>query len=239
MKYLFITLVTVGMMFWIDQTLIETKTDMDNDNEIDDMIEIVDQYNLQLSNLQTTIKESRKITDINSFIATINGYQLSMQENEENSRIKFESDRQESTGISESLLLVRTDEQKNHYQVIYTITSTEAAPDVLNLYKERTRTITNELFTENAQYFTCVEAWNDGIIDIVCLINFLNKRLNLTIIDEINEPHFHSWTGFTPDWNNKLKQQNDEKINVQIAVRERIGERTTVTIGTPILIHEY
>ncbi|SFM16260.1 TATA-box binding [Gracilibacillus orientalis] len=239
MKYLFILLATVGMMFFVDQLFIETKTNIANQKEIDDMIELVEEQNLKLSNLQTTIRESMEISDIDSFISKINGYQLTIQKNdEEHNRLKFDSDRQENSDITETLLLVRTNEQENQYQVIYTISMTETAPAVLKVYKEKINSMTNELFTENAQYFSCVDAWKDGIIDIVCFIDFVKSTLNMTIIDETKEPHFNTWTGFTPKWENKLKQ-NDEEINLQIAVRERIGDRTTVTIGTPILIHEY
>ncbi|MGP4038881.1 YwmB family TATA-box binding protein [Gracilibacillus sp. D59] len=239
MKYFFITFAAVGMMFFIDQLLIETKSNIDNQNEIDDMIEIVDQQNLNLSNLQTTIKEEQEIADIQSFISRINGYQLNIQgQGVDRSRLKFVSDRQENDGISESILLVRTNEQQNRYQVIYTITLNKTTPEGLKEYKEKIKTITNGLFTENAQSFSCVEAWKSGIIDIVCLIDFVKSTLNMTVIDETKESHFYTWTGFTPNWENELKQ-NDEEINLQIAVRERIGDRTTVTIGTPILIHEY
>ncbi len=243
MKYLFLLLATVGMMFFIDQLLIETKTNTESQNELEDMIEIVEEQNLNLSKLQTTIKESREISDLQSFISKINGYHLNMQaDDKEHNRLKFDSDRQENNGITESILLVRTNEQQNRYQVIYTINMTETTnkttPEVLEVYKEKVNSITNELFTEDAQYFSCVEAWEDGIIDIVRFIDFVKSRLKMTIIDEVKEPHFNTWTGFTPNWENKLKQ-NDEEINVQIAVRERIGDRTTITIGTPILIHEY
>ncbi|WP_018930773.1 YwmB family TATA-box binding protein [Gracilibacillus lacisalsi] len=239
MKYFFILLATVGMMFSVDQLLTETKTNIENQKEIDELIELVEEQDLQLSNLQTTIKEEMEIADIESFISEINGYQLDIQEKDQDkNRLKFSSDRQENNGITESILLVRTNEQEEQYQVIYTITATETAPEVLKVYKEKIKTITNGLFTKNAQYFSCVEAWKDGIIDIVCFINFVKTRLNMTITDEIKEPDFYTWTGYTPKWNNKL-QLNDEEINLQIAVRERIGDRTTITIGTPILIHEY
>ncbi|WP_208590747.1 YwmB family TATA-box binding protein [Gracilibacillus suaedae] len=239
MKYFFILLVTVGMMFSVDQLLTETKTNIENQKEIDELIELVDDQDLQLSNLQTTIRESMEITDIESFISKINGYQLDIQEkDQDNNRLKFSTDRQENTGITESILLVRINEQEEQFQIIYTITANETAPEVLKVYKEKMKEITNGLFKKNAQYFSCVEAWKDGMIDIVCFINFVKSRLDMTITDEIKEPDFYTWTGYTPKWNNKL-QQNDEEINMQIAVRERIGDRTTITIGTPILIHEY
>ncbi|MDX8047622.1 YwmB family TATA-box binding protein [Gracilibacillus sp. S3-1-1] len=235
MKYFFISVGIIIFMLMVDQVMIETKTDSDNQKELDDMLEVLDHYDLKLENYQTIIKESRKIDDIDKIASIMEEFQLIEQD--ENS-IKFERDRQESTAITESVLLVRVNEKESLYQIIYTITATDSTPTIRKDYHKQISTITNDLFTENAQTFTCVEGWNNGIIDIVCLKIFLSERLNMTIIDEINDASIQSWTGYIPDWKNTWKQQDNE-INMQIAVREGVADRTTLTIGTPILIHEY
>ncbi|WP_058308690.1 YwmB family TATA-box binding protein [Gracilibacillus massiliensis] len=237
MKYLFLCLFTISSVFAIGMpNQLSTNNAIFSGREIDDMIDIIDQQQLNLSNLQTTIKETKKINDITSFEKKLRGYQLNMVEND--SHIKYQSNTQERGGINETVLIVRTSSEKNNYQVIYTISSSDTTTEVLDIYKSRLETITNDLFTGKAQSFSCVEAWKNGIIDIVCFIEFVKKSLDMTIIDEIKESHFYTWTGFTPKWDQKLIQDTEE-FNLQIAVREGVGDRTTVTIGTPILINEY
>ncbi|SHM61822.1 YwmB family TATA-box binding protein [Gracilibacillus kekensis] len=237
MKYLFLCFFTISSIVAIQLPhQFSTNHSEYTGSELDDMIEIIDEQQLNLSNWQTTIKETQKINDISSFKKKLKGYQLNMVENDSN--IKYQSNTQERGGINETVLIVRTSSEKNTYKIIYTISSTDTTTEVLDIYKNRVDSITKVLFTENAQIFSCVEAWKSGIIDIVCFIEFVKKSLDMTIIDEIKDSHFYSWTGFTPEWDESLIQDTEE-FNIQIAVREGIGDRTTVTIGTPILINEY
>ncbi|WP_066188074.1 YwmB family TATA-box binding protein [Gracilibacillus timonensis] len=206
-----------------------------NEEEIGDMLATFQTYDLNLANLQTTIKETRKISEMDRFIESMKGYHMNIVENEKN--IRFESADKNKMTTQETLLLVPTAKDST-YQIIYTISSPLDQMKVLDTYHLKVKKVTNELFSQNAQYFSCLEAWKDDIIDIVSFIKFVKKQLDITIIDEINEPEFYTWTGYTKQWTNKLKQQDDD-INVHIAVSERIGDKTNITIGTPILITEY
>ncbi|WP_130859281.1 YwmB family TATA-box binding protein [Gracilibacillus phocaeensis] len=206
-----------------------------NEEEIGDMLATFQTYDLNLANLQTTIKETRKISEMDRFIESMKGYHMNIVENEKN--IRFESADKNKMPTQETLLLVPTAKDST-YQIIYTISSPLDQMKVLDTYHLKVKKVTNELFSQNAQYFSCLEAWKDDIIDIVSFIKFVKKQLDITIIDEINEPEFYTWTGYTKQWTNKLKQQDDD-INVHIAVSERIGDKTNITIGTPILITEY
>ncbi|MGO4889173.1 YwmB family TATA-box binding protein [Anaerobacillus sp. MEB173] len=59
-------------------------------------------------------------------------------------------------------------------------------------------------------------------------------------IEGLNEETFVSLSAYTDDWETSI-QSKEKNINLQIALRsnERLGGRTTVTIGTPIITSEY
>jgi hypothetical protein len=59
-------------------------------------------------------------------------------------------------------------------------------------------------------------------------------------IEFLKEETFISVSAYTNIWNDTIKT-NDEKMNLQVAIREnlRLGGKTTVTIGTPIITTEY
>ncbi len=236
MKYLFLFLITFSVIAYNSPNQFSLSNHTYGTAEIEEMTEIFEDQKLNLANYQTTIKETRKISNIKSFEEKIKGYQFNKVADASNK--KFQSDTHEAGGINETVLIVRTNKEKHIYQIIYTIESSEATTEGLDLYKKRTKTITNDLFTKNAQKFACAEAWKSDMIDIVRFIKMLKLRLEMTIIDETKESDFYTWTGFTPKWNETLIQDTKE-FNMQIAVREGVGDRTTVTIGTPILINEY
>lgn len=58
-------------------------------------------------------------------------------------------------------------------------------------------------------------------------------------MESLNEQRFVSISGFTNDWDHSIKTKNG-KMNIQISLRSAgMGERTTVTVGTPIITTEY
>ncbi|GAE92496.1 hypothetical protein JCM21714_1500 [Gracilibacillus boraciitolerans JCM 21714] len=234
MKYLFLFLFlfTWSSIFALH---VESHKDTNNVKQIEDMLELVDQQNLNLLKWQTIIKETREINNINQFKDHLKGYQMSVTKNK--SHITFTKDTQETGGFNEQILLVKANMQ-NTYQVIYIIESSKTTTEVLEAYKKRMNTITSDLFTKNAQTFSCIEAWKNDIIDIVRFINIVNSTLKMSIIDETKENNFYTWTGYTKKWTDTI-QQDEKEFNIQIAVRAGLGDRTNVTIGTPILINEY
>ncbi|UOQ50259.1 YwmB family TATA-box binding protein [Gracilibacillus caseinilyticus] len=233
MKYLLFSITAMMMIFFVQQ--LDAKTTEDNTKEINDMVAMIEEQDLNLANLETTIRERRTIQEISRFIDNLEGYQLTMVDDD---TYKLDSNRRNNSGVNESLLIVRTYEKKNEYQVLYTISTTKMTPEVLEKFQENIKGVTKSLFTDKAQYFSCAQAWKNGIIDIVSFINFVKSELKMSIIDEVNEPDFTTWTGYTAKWKQEI-QQYDQEFNIQIAVREGIGDRSTVTIGTPILINEY
>ncbi len=66
------------------------------------------------------------------------------------------------------------------------------------------------------------------------------KALGAKTVESLNEGTFVSVSAYNPDWSPVVKT-NEKEMNVQVALRqdERMGARTTVTIGTPIITTEY
>lgn len=236
MKYLAIILsITISILFLESSTLLSS-TDEPSLHELEKLLELAAEQDVNLSNWQITIKENREIEQIDRFIKLLEGYNFSKDKN--SSSTKWQGNRQEKNGINESILIVRTSQEYNKYQISYTIGSQKSTSDILFLSEEKVNTVTNKFFTENAQYFACIELWKSGIIDIACFLNFVESKFNMSLVEEVKETSLKTWTGLTPVWNNELKYDNKE-INFQIAIRKQIEDRTTIQIGTPILINEY
>lgn len=232
-------LLTVAMCILIcKESIILSETSEPTTYEVEKLLQFTDDLDLKLSNWQITIKENREIIDIARFIDNMSGYKLTK---DTDNPIKWSGNRQEMSGIDESILLVRTNEKENKYQISYTISfdsENSIKADGLHAANKKLKTITKDLFTRDAQYFSCIEVWNNGKIDIAYFLKKAELNLNMTIYDEVNEPILQTWTGWTAEWENSLRHHN-KKINCQIAIKKGIDDRTTIQIGTPILINEY
>lgn len=93
----------------------------------------------------------------------------------------------------------------------------------------------------NPTFFTCVKGYTDDKMKGVLFFeaNNLLKRFHAKPVESLNEQRFVSISGFTNDWDHSIKTKNG-KMNIQISLRSAgMGERTTVTVGTPIITTEY
>ncbi|NSL52065.1 YwmB family TATA-box binding protein [Calidifontibacillus erzurumensis] len=97
------------------------------------------------------------------------------------------------------------------------------------------------MFDKKTQIFTCVNGENGDIMEGV----LYNKALEILedfsaqSIEEIQEGAFVSISAYTEHWKNSIPTKNKE-MNIQISLRKlRLGDTTTVTIGTPIITSEY
>ncbi|MFC4402877.1 YwmB family TATA-box binding protein [Gracilibacillus xinjiangensis] len=232
MKYYFIAIILFSAIFiWNNKNI---SGQGDTLTELEDMIETSEANGFGLESWSHIIREKREIPDINSFITNVEGYSFKEIKNE--SAKKFVADGQNNDGVNESILIVETGIQQ--YQIIYEIASSAWSEEVRNDYNSKISQITDGLFTSNAQNFTCVEAITDDIIDIVCLINKITEKLQISTYTQLKDSNFTTWTGHTPKWDQEIEIDN-HSINAQIAVKNAEDNRTTLIIGTPILVTEY
>ncbi|SES10897.1 TATA-box binding [Gracilibacillus ureilyticus] len=232
MKYFLIAIILFSTIFIWNDTLVSKQNDQLK--ELEDMVEAAESNGFRLKTWSMIIREKRQIPNINSFIRNIEGY--SFIELTDDGARKFVADGQNKNGANESILIVETG--SNQYQIIYEISSLSFTEEVRNYYAEKLSRITNELFTSNAQNFTCIEAVSDDIIDIVCLIKKITKKLQFATQTQLKDKHFTTWTGYTPEWD-QIMEIDNQPINAQIALKNTEDHQTTLIIGTPILVTEY
>ncbi|UTW70831.1 YwmB family TATA-box binding protein [Anaerobacillus sp. HL2] len=100
-----------------------------------------------------------------------------------------------------------------------------------------------DLFKNNTKIFTCAtgignDKLNFGLYEQaeIILDEFSAQQIEL-----LKEETFISVSAYTNTWNNLLTTNEQTNMNLQIAIRakERLGGKTTVTIGTPIITTEY
>ncbi|KAB8126697.1 hypothetical protein F9U64_19350 [Gracilibacillus oryzae] len=232
MKYFLSAIILFSAIFLYNGPIFSKQEDQLN--ELKDMVEVTGSNGFDLENWSIIIREKRQISNIDSFISKVEGY-LFIESSKEGVK-KFVADGQNGNGVNEHIVIVEIG--KEQYQIIYEISSPAFTKKVQNDYAEKLSRITNELFTSNAQYFTCVEAVSNDKIDIVCLIKNITKQLQMTTHSKLKDTNFTTWTGHTPEWD-QVMEIDDQAINAQIAVKNTEDNQTTLIIGTPILVTEY
>ncbi len=205
-------------------------------NEIEEMIYISEENDFRLNKWQFMIQESREV-DIQGLLDSLEERGVHLKKEVGADSIKYVGNRQKMADWNETFIIVRAKES-SIYQLKYIITGSEFDQSLHQDYKGYVESITKDLFTENAQNFSCIESVNSGMIDIVSFIKSVEQYLDLKYIDKIEEENFYTWSGYTPKWENVIPL-GESDMNVQIALREKPEDKTILTIGTPILVTEY
>ncbi|WP_324698706.1 YwmB family TATA-box binding protein [Geobacillus sp. FSL W8-0032] len=106
---------------------------------------------------------------------------------------------------------------------------------------QRIQTKTSELFVNNPTFFACMEGefsgnMKGGLFDQA---SQLLHDLQATPVEWLKEESLVSLSAYTGQWKNVLPAANHQSINLQLAMRERLGGKTRVVVGTPIITIEY
>ncbi len=209
-------------------------------DEIEDMVELIQEKEFQLETWGVTFKKRRQIQEIDSFIeeikATYPSASLEITEDEE--IIKYHFKRQKKKNVNESILLVIQKSARRNVDIIYEISGSEWTKEGQSTYSLFADRATKVLFNGEFTKFSCITSYKSAIIDIVCLLEELSDLWKINRLDYLNEDDFVVLSGNTPIWDDAVSL-TDEKMNVQLAAREGMGGKTTLTIGTPILTSEY
>ncbi|ARW08634.1 YwmB family TATA-box binding protein [Bacillus atrophaeus] len=98
-----------------------------------------------------------------------------------------------------------------------------------------------DIFQEKVFIFTCLKGHLDGKMNIVLQknANQLVKEFKAKPVENVVEPNFVSISAYTDEWNDSIMTP-EHKMNLQVALRSAgMGEKHTVTVGTPIVTTEY
>lgn len=100
-----------------------------------------------------------------------------------------------------------------------------------------------EIFTKQAEYYTCLILNDDDIINNGIYYKDILRKLNIHPLfvqyDNVEySPYALNIYGYKDDWESYI-QTNNERVNVQIAVKNKENNKNQLIIGTPIILNEY
>lgn len=147
-----------------------------------------------------------------------------------------------SSGIQEKIKIVSTDTKGPlHTYVMYEVRG--------QYWNKNTETFLNEnlpgrifdIFRGNATTFSCVEGEiNDKIESALPVYKSkLLKAFNAREVEGLAEESFISSSAVSPLFDKTLSNEHDMNMQLGLRKTERLGAKTTVVVGTPIITIEY
>ncbi|WP_374719846.1 YwmB family TATA-box binding protein [Parageobacillus toebii] len=111
-------------------------------------------------------------------------------------------------------------------------------------WKEIVETIekkSSQLFVKQPTFFTCIKGDFSDNMEGGLFYNALHllSEFQATPVESLQEESFVSLSAYTGQWENALPTSKHQPMNIQLALRERLGGKTAVVIGTPIITIEY
>ncbi|UOE76510.1 YwmB family TATA-box binding protein [Parageobacillus thermoglucosidasius] len=97
-----------------------------------------------------------------------------------------------------------------------------------------------QLFVKQPTFFTCMNGEFSGNMKGGLFHNALHllREFQATPVESLREDSLVSLSAYTEQWGNILPT-NDHPMNIQLALRERLGGKTSIVVGTPIITIEY
>ncbi|MDV2583458.1 YwmB family TATA-box binding protein [Alkalibacillus haloalkaliphilus] len=126
----------------------------------------------------------------------------------------------------------------NTMQLVYRISGEQWSEHIYAEVLDRFDKLSLNQFFENGKVYSCYQSNLSGIIDSNLLLNDIKDDFQLELKNKMIEEQLSVFSGYT----NQIEEYvplEDEKMNVQLAIREEDHGKNTVTIGTPILLIEY
>lgn len=98
-----------------------------------------------------------------------------------------------------------------------------------------------DIFRGNATTFSCIEGViNDKINSALPVYKSkLLKAFNAKEIEGLEEESFISTSAFSPLFDKSLSSEHDMNMQLGLRKTERLGGKTTIVVGTPIITIEY
>ncbi|MEN1967690.1 YwmB family TATA-box binding protein [Lentibacillus sp. N15] len=211
-------------------------------DEMIDLAAVVMKHDLTVETWQVTVKEEKSRKEIRNLVKQLkNSYLVSTEKTENVIKYSF-SDAHKTVGIIESFKVIIPKNPAYKSEVIAVIEGNHWDKSVKQNYTSTINALPENMFTKNAQKFTCLTTESNGIIDSDV---FLKKFMQDFQIDQVStqtDTVKHSTIkkniyGYTPLWDRYI-DVNGTATNVQVAVNDN-NENTKLTIGTPILVTEY
>ncbi|WP_173918586.1 YwmB family TATA-box binding protein [Halobacillus sp. Marseille-Q1614] len=212
-------------------------------SEVSPLIEMAafaEDEQLEISELNITLKETMNIKDLAAVKLAITQYFDSVNVTEENSteasKLIF-TDGQKRNAEFETFTVIVPKNEINSFEVVYTVTSRGTAPLAAQIMEHMAGRVKAHVFTENVSLYSFVKAEQSGKINESLFYQSFKKSFDIATVEETIEESWTSRSGYTTRWGEAIDLPGGP-MNVQLGIRN-LGNRTIVTIGTPILTAEY
>ncbi|MDL4838857.1 YwmB family TATA-box binding protein [Aquibacillus rhizosphaerae] len=210
--------------------------------EINQIANLLEQEDIFIDNWEVIVKEKKDYQTFEQMLKKVKkeyeGYKFEKTETKNATKFIFKPHKNDI--VDESFILIVPKSNAQEYEITYKITGNNWNEEIQETYENKLEEITRELFTENLTKFSCIKTQSSVIMDRVSMLNHLQEKLNVQALNNIHEEDFTVLSGFTPRWETVIPTSDKSlPMNVQLAAREGLGGKTTITIGTPIITTEY
>ncbi|MDC3416727.1 YwmB family TATA-box binding protein [Aquibacillus salsiterrae] len=233
-------LITTLLVYLIFSTFTTAAASSNQLQEVSEMASAVIEQDLTVNKWEVLVKEKVSKETAEKTIQWVENNQKDITYSEEDlGKIKkLIWNTQKSDGINESFIVVIPVEGNYDYQVMYKLTGNNWNKEMVKAQQSSISSTIDELFSGNMTKFSCLNTQPDGNIDSDVFTKKLLKKWNVQPLKQIQENDFVVLSGYTSHWQTAVPTA-DKPMNVQIAAREGLGGKTTLTIGTPIIVTEY
>jgi hypothetical protein len=222
--------------------------------ELEKILEVMDKHKIELTEWSLYSREhlngwdtkGEYESELNSLIEKTNEFKWGTLLHDEHRGQKkaIATLTHQELGVTETLsYIIYPHNEQLHSYLIYDVHGTKnLSTDEWQFLSSILKSRLEDLFQDNTKIFTCATGNSSD------KLNFsLNEQADSILaefsaetIEFLKEETFISISAYTNTWNNAIST-NDQKMNLQVAIRakERLGGKTTVTIGTPIITTEY
>lgn len=147
-----------------------------------------------------------------------------------------------SLGLQEKIKIVSTDTNGQiHTYVMYEVRGQFWNKNTEAFLNKNLPSIIFDIFRGNATTFSCVEGEiNDKIESALPVYKSkLLKAFNANELEGLEEDSFISVSASSPLFDNSLSSEHDMNMQLGLRKTERLGAKTTIVVGTPIITIEY
>lgn len=207
--------------------------------ELKQLETIIQSTDLEVTHWQLQLRETINSNDLNQKVKQINQSfpNTTVQIEETNHAKKFTWDGQKSSNFHESIMVVEG-KSTSSTEIIYVLEVNEKTTVDEFIQKSQIYHLANTVFTNEVKKFTCTKTVVDDMIDSVYFFEKIKEILQVQELHTMNEKGFTVFSGYTQQWDTSIPSI-DNQMNIQMAARQVAGNKTIITIGTPILTTEY
>ncbi|QHE53783.1 YwmB family TATA-box binding protein [Pontibacillus sp. HMF3514] len=208
---------------------------------LQDISDFLKQHEVPIKSWEVIMKEQIHHEEISVYVQKLQAQypNFNLTKKEGNKSNKYILNRQKASGFSEQFIVIASKDVRPYAEVLYKSSGKDWNPDIRRDFSPRLLTIKQERFAENTTIFTCLTSESSDKINGVLLLEKFSSRLQIEKLQTLNENEFISNTGYTSHWNQALPYMDKGVMNVQYALRQDMGGKTTLTFGTPIISSEY